>query len=237
MFQPVTAFQPVRALRAVAALVRDPEDTTQVFTIIDALSGDAPARLVKRLEGEPGGRRLLAKRPDIVPLLSDRAALGRLPEGTLGRAYLAFVESEGITADGLLEASKERRGQPGESAETAWMHQRLRDTHDLWHAVLGYRGDMLGESAILAFSAPQTMNPGIALIATVALHKTESPEHRRFVLDGFRRGLVAAWFPAQDWEHLLTLPVAEVRRRLRVDDPPEYTPVRPAEYKAAQMAN
>lgn len=222
-------FRPVRALRAVAALARDPEDTAQVFTIIDALSGAAPLRMVRRFEQDPVGRRLLAERPNIVPVLSDRDALRRLPEGSLAHAYLRFVESEGITAEGLLAASAQggllHRDLP---VELKFLHDRMRDTHDLWHAAVGYQGDVLGEAALLAFSVPQTLNPGIALITAVGLHRAESSEARQVVLDGFRRGLRAAWLPAQDWEALLPLPLDAVRARLKLDPPRVYTPVRMA---------
>ena len=67
------------------------------------------------------------------PLKAARA----LPEGSLGREYLAFVEAEGISADGLVEASDIAR-QRSEAAELRWIRNWLRDSHDLWHAVLFY---------------------------------------------------------------------------------------------------
>src|SRR5690242_8435896 len=117
---------PLRALRALGALTRDPDDTSQVFTIIDSFSLHAPARVMKAFRASETGRRLLAEKPDIVPLLADRAALRRLPAGTLGRAYLAFVEREGITADGLVAASDEGRTERGpEGSDLEYVAQRL----------------------------------------------------------------------------------------------------------------
>src|SRR5436309_3180598 len=52
---------------------------------------------------------------------------------------------------------------------------------------------------------------------------------RRTIVDGFRRGLRAAWLPAQEWEALLALPLDEVRRRLSLGAPPVYTEIRSAE--------
>src|SRR5215471_10560744 len=102
--------QPRRALRAVAAIHRNPDDTAQVFALIEALSGvRTPQRIVRRLGASAGGARLLRERPDIAAALGDRSALARLPAGSLAHAYLRFVESEGISADGLREAS--RRGE------------------------------------------------------------------------------------------------------------------------------
>src|SRR5262245_33107636 len=94
-------FAPRRALRAARTLAADPDDLPQVFTIIESLSLDTLQRMARRLSRSDAGRRLLATRPDVVTLLADRAALARLPEGSLGRAYLAFVERENISADGI----------------------------------------------------------------------------------------------------------------------------------------
>jgi ubiquinone biosynthesis protein COQ4 len=84
--------------------VADPDDLPQVFTIIESLSGNTLHRIWKRLVKSENGRRILGERPDIVARLEDRAALARLPEGSLGRAYLAFVEREKISPAGIREA-------------------------------------------------------------------------------------------------------------------------------------
>src|SRR5262245_24890336 len=100
-------FQPLRALRAARAVAANPDDLPQVFTIIEALSGTTLARVTRRMCADSTGARLVSERPDIVELLADRAALARLPAGSLGRAYLDFVERENISAEGLREAAAE----------------------------------------------------------------------------------------------------------------------------------
>jgi ubiquinone biosynthesis protein COQ4 len=231
-------FDPRRAVAAARTLAADPERLPEVFTIIESLSGTTLERITRRFATTDAGRRLLADRPDIVPLLADRAALARLPEGSLGRAYLDFVESEGISAEGIRAAAAEGwRGEAALPAPLDWVHARMRDTHDLWHAAVGYRGDVLGESALLAFLLAQGRNPAVGLILGIALFKLRRwPGARGVILDGFRRGRRAAWLPAQEWESLLALPVDEVRRRLSLEAPPRYAPVRPADIKAARAA-
>jgi len=235
----VVQFQPLRALRAARTLAADPDDLPQVFTIIESLSLNTLSRIERRMRHDPRGAQLLAAKPNIVERLADRAALARLPEGSLGRAYLAFVEREQISADGIRGASD--RGMTRERplpADLAWIHAHLRDTHDLWHAAVGYAGDVLGEASLLAFIFAQTRNPAIAFIIAIALTKTLSDRHggalaRRTILDGFRRGRAARWLPAQDWEALLALPLAEVRARLGLEAPPVYREIRSWELKAA----
>jgi ubiquinone biosynthesis protein COQ4 len=228
-----------RAFRAIRALAADPNDLPQVFTILEALSGNTLERVGRRMIRDDDGRRLIEARPDIVERLADRAALARLPEGSLGRAYLAFVEHENISPYGIRRAAKEGTTQRASlPAPLDWVHARMRDTHDLWHAAVGYSGDVLGELALLAFILGQTWNPAIAVILAVALGKTVrfpsgGSTARATILDGFRRGVRAQWLPAQDWEAMLALPVEEVRRRLGLEAPPVYLEIRSAHLKVA----
>ncbi len=231
-------FAPGRALRAARILAADPDDLPQVFTIIESLSGNTLERVARRMARSERGKRLLAARPDIVDHLADRRALARLPQGSLGRAYLAFVEREKISADGIRAAGAkgmtDNRPMP---PPLDWVYARMRDTHDLWHAATGYSGDLLGETALLAFIFAQTWNPAIGLVLAIGLTKTTGAGSggapaRRTIADGFRRGRGAAWLPAQEWETMLALPVEEVRRRLSLEAPPVYAEIRSAEVKA-----
>src|SRR5690606_38131620 len=148
--------RPLDALTALKALLEDPNDTTQVFKIISALSGGSRKRLLSRLRQTPVGARLLRERKGLAPLLEDRARLARLPEGSLGRAYLAFCERAGITASGLIAASEQGAANDQFAWDEALVHARMRDAHDLWHVVLGYQTDLIGESCVLAFTLAQT---------------------------------------------------------------------------------
>jgi ubiquinone biosynthesis protein COQ4 len=229
-------FEPLRAYRAARALFADPDDLPQVFTIIESLSGNTLQRIARRMQADEDGRRLLAHQPDLVEKLADREALARLPEGSLGRAYLRFVERENISADGIRAAAAKgmERTLP---APLDFVSARMRDTHDLWHVVTGYSGDVLGETALLAFIFAQTWNPSVGLIIALGLAKTAGAAHggaaRATILDGFRRGRQARWLPAVEWEKLLALPLREVRATLSAEEPAIYTPIRSAQLKAA----
>lgn len=236
---PAAQFDLPRAFRAARTLAANPDDLPQVFTILEALSGNSLERTGRRMLKDDVGRRLVRARPDIVKLLADREALARLPDGSLGRAYLAFVQRENISPEGIRRAAEEGLTQKRSLPEPLdWVHARMRDTHDLWHAAVGYAGDVLGETALLAFIFAQTWNPAIALILCIGLAKTVNfrlggAAARKTILDGFRRGLRARWLPSQDWESMLALPVADVRRRLALEAPPEYTEIRSTQLRAA----
>lgn len=232
-FAPVAPrFDLLGAARSLRVLLRNPDELPEVFTLLEALSGTSPHRLLRRFAQDPNGARLLREQPDLTTLLCDRERLRAMPEGSLGRAYLAFVESEGISAEGIKEASEKGRKSDKDPEPFRYLHQRMRDTHDLWHAATGYKGDVLGEVSLLAFILGQNWHTGIALIVGAALAKGWGTGAGELVRDGFERGRRAAFLAPQDWESLLPLPLEEVRARLRLGAAPEYTPLRSSELRA-----
>jgi ubiquinone biosynthesis protein COQ4 len=235
-----TALDRVRTVvDATRAALANPEDTAQVFRIAEAMAFGTPERMRRRFAADADGARLLAGRDDLLAILRDRARLEALPAGSLGRAYLAFLDAEGISADGLVEASIEgtRAAHDDDDSDLGYVRRRMRDSHDLWHTVTGYQGDLLGEASLLAFTFAQTGHPGIGFLAGLGAVMTQSREARRLIVDGFRRGRRATWLPARDWANLLARPLDEVRRQLGVSAPPVYTPVRQTPWAArAAMA-
>ena len=222
-----------RAARALRALIENPDDLPQVFNLIEALSS---TRHTERLRAEfqktETGQRILRDRPDIVGILADRDRLRAMADGSLGRAYLAFVERENISAQGIRDASEVDRRLEAEDAELEFISDRLRDTHDLWHAATGYQGDVLGEVGLLAFTFAQMGNLGIGLIVLAAVLKGAGrTDVVSIVRDGYRRGRRAAWLPSRDWESLLEKPIDDVRMLLGLGAPPVYTVMRTADLR------
>ena len=220
--------RPMAAWKALRNLMKDPDDTTQVFEIIDALAGRSFEKSFKKFRRSPNGPRFIEEQPDIVALLSDREALAAMPAGSLGRAYLDFVIREKLTPEGLSSASKEFDWDPEAPKGAYWFGARLRDTHDLHHVLTGYNRDLVGEAALLAFTWAQTRNRGIGAIVLMAYIRAgqENPAARGMIREGYRRGRRAEWFPGQDWEALLSQPLDEVREQLRLGDLPDYDEVR-----------
>lgn len=218
--------RPIQALRSVRALIANPESTGEVFKIIEALKGASLARASQRLAASPEGEALLRRKPDILSVLSDRERLRAMPEGSLGRAYLDFVESQYLSADGLVAASEEAP-RPGEAdADERWLANRLRDIHDLQHVVCGYGRDELGELCLLSFMVTQTPNRGISFIIFVAKRKfrQEAPHVpvEICVAEGRRMGEAAKWFATVNWEERLEQPLEQLRTELAVTKPTVY---------------
>jgi len=113
-------------------LIADKEDTSQVFRIVQALSGNSYYRNFRRFAASPQGQTILTERADLLGTLSDRERLARCAPGTLGRAYLDFVYGEGLTAQGLAEASEASGMTEFSDPAVTRYRQRLRDSHDLF---------------------------------------------------------------------------------------------------------
>jgi ubiquinone biosynthesis protein COQ4 len=220
--------RPFRALRAMRALLADPDDTSQVFLIIRALSGNSFERLYQRVDADPAGHRLLDEKRDLLAVLQDRESLRALPNGTLGREYARFLDRERISPEGLVDASAEEDPPVYLDERARVFGLRLRDMHDLWHVVTGYKRDLFGEAALLAFTYAQTRNHGVGFIVMVALLRQLHDGHReamRLTWAAWQRGRRAGSFPAADWEALLSQPLDRVRTILKVEDLPSYTPL------------
>jgi ubiquinone biosynthesis protein COQ4 len=210
------------ALRALWRLSRDNDDTTHVFEIVDALRGNSDVRNVERMRKSEIGRAILAEQRSLLSVLADRERLRALPEGSLGRIYLAFMEREGLTADGLAAA---RTGLPRRSFDPSARSPTGRARPTIWHVLMA-TARPLGELCLLGVLYSQIRNAGTAFIALLGLLQVplEYPgaPSIRAVFQGFRIGRRAQWMIAQDWAALLALPIDEVRAQLGLERPSYY---------------
>ena len=217
------------AWQALRRLLANPEATEEVFTIIRALSGPSLKRGLERFKSTDHGQYVLSNRLDILPTLQNREYLASLPANTLGRHYLDFIQSEKISADGLVEASDRDINYAEMDEDLARFATRQRDTHDLWHTITEYGRDELGELCLLAFTYAQTQNRGIGFIVLAGTLKMRS--HYGFkvfsaVYKAYRASKKAKWLPEQNWENLLKKPIDEVREKLAIESPSHYQQLR-----------
>jgi ubiquinone biosynthesis protein COQ4 len=223
--------RPWRALRCLAAVSRDPENTEVGAAMVRALEGRSHERLRARFAAHPMGARILAEGRRLEHRLGDLTALSALPAGSLGRCYADWMRAEGLSAEGLIQAAG--YADPSASADRQLIDGRSASTHDVWHIVTGYGRDLLGELALLHFTLVQTRNTGLLLPCWLGvLAKRWGREGRRLVFEARRRARRASWLPVADWESLLSEPLPAVRERLGLGPPPRYTPVWPEARRA-----
>ena len=228
--------EPLTAFRAFRKLIRDKEDTAQVFEIMRALSGRSIARGYDRLLKTMEGGRQAFLREELAHRLDDPAWLAGFGPGTVGAAYRDFRETRGFTAEGLADEARKVAPLADAPHPVIWYSRRLRDVHDIWHVLTGYQTDALGEACVVAFSHAQTGNLGSAFIgwgAAREIHReNRSIPARRAVLQAWRIGRAASWLPALDYEVLFAEPLETARARLNLRQPTVYDRV-PAEARAA----
>ena len=161
--RPEPRYRPLAALGHFRRLLKDKEDTREVFRIYDALPSAHFQRSVRALALSERGEALRAREPYLPTILDDHAALRRLPSGTVAHAYCDFMEREGLSAAGLA-AEFAKIGRPTYDDLTQWFGFRQRDTHDLMHVLTGYGRDVLGEQCVLLFTHGQAPNHGHLLL-------------------------------------------------------------------------
>ena len=223
---PSHRMRPLTALRALRRLLKDKEDTSQVFIITSSLRGKSALRGARRLSTTEYGSAVLAQNRSLLPVLCDRTALAAHPAGSFGRAYYDFVTRENISAEGLVEASLVQAKFPAPTSDEQLYRERIRDMHDLWHILTGYGRDPVGETCLVAFSFAQTKSPGLAAVALLGLVKVARALPGAPILaaliEGFRHGRAAAWLPGEDLEALMGEPLESLRTRLGIVQPKRY---------------
>ena len=132
-----------RAMNAIQTMRQDPQRTDQVFELNVALDGGDSEKHFRGFLGESDGAELLYERPVLLDALADFERLRSLPRGSLGSAYVAMMEGNGYSADGLRrEAAKvEEFAELHPGAARSWFAERGGCIHDLLHVVTGYGQD------------------------------------------------------------------------------------------------
>ena len=219
--------KPLVAVKALKRLIANPDNTEEVFAIIRAMSGDSLFRAFDRFKLTETGKRIIEEKRELLETLQNRERLNQNKPGSLGRSYLSFVQSEKITADGLVDASEENVPPEleNQSEELISFGKRMRDQHDLWHVLTGYGRDTFGEVCLLWFTYAQTKNRGLGLIAVVGAFRHYRELGSRVLkacFGAYMAGKRAAWLPQQDWEAMLEQPIDDVRQQLNIPNPKVY---------------
>jgi len=179
--------------------------------------------LRRRMLSNPTGRRILRDRPRITSKTMSLEKLRLLPENSVGRTYAAWLDREGVTPD-TRDAVRYI-----DDEEEAYVMQRYRECHDFYHAVTGLPVWVEGELGLKAFEFANTGLPmtGLSLAAIVRLKPAE--RHRMFEI--FLPWAFANGWRSKDlinvyWEEELETNVAELRKRLDIEQPPDLRDIR-----------
>lgn len=207
------------AYRVGVAVVRVLGDSTKTHEIhrVEEITGRPRFRsLLAEMTTTPEGRRLLRERPELSSERVDFAHLRALPATTLGGAYVRHLDDNGITADYQAAATRHV-----DDPDIAFLMRRFRQTHDVWHALLGIGITGHEEVLIHWFSYGQLRLPVSALIMVFGTLKHLVLEKRwtalrHSALEAYRDGRDAAPLMPVYWEEMWERPLDEVRRELRI---------------------
>ncbi len=206
-----------RALLALARVMKNPEETDQVLVFTNLANARHRTERLGVFFDDPRGARLFSEQRALDSRTIDLDALARLPAGTLGHAYATFMRAHGLTPDVF-------DGRPADVRDdrAAYVMQRLRQSHDLWHVVTNAETDPAGEVALQAFTYAQLHAPGSGILA--ALGTLRSLRHTREVvrdaIELYRLGRTAEPLALFAWEDHWTTPLVEVRRMLKLPTDP-----------------
>jgi ubiquinone biosynthesis protein COQ4 len=202
--------------RAVVRVMGDSNLTHEIHRVEEITGRPAYRKLLEQLRHDPDGERILAERPELSSELVDYDALRRMPATTLGGAYVRHLDGNGITAD--YQAARTRHV---DDEEMAYLMRRFRQTHDVWHALLGL--GILGheEVVIHAFSYGQLRLPVSAMVVSFGSLKHIVMERRWGALrhslrEAYQIGRDAAPLIKVIWEDHWAEPLEGVRARYNV---------------------
>ncbi len=208
--------EPYLVGRAILRVLRDSTRTEEIH-LVEEITGRAFYRqYLERMRGDPAIEELLRRRPELCSAQVDFEALRALPASSFGAAYVGHLDRNGLSADSQATPAT-HVAEP----DIAYLLRRYRQTHDVWHCLLGLGVEGYEEVLVHAFSLGQLPLPVSALIVVFGAIKHMLLEQRWEALrdglwDAYRAGREAAPLLPVHWEQMWELPLDEVRARYGV---------------------
>lgn len=224
--RPESRFRPLKALHHFRELIKDKEDTEQVFHIFESLPRRNFRKEALAFSTSEKGEGIREQEAFLPEILDDHDRLRAMPEGSLAHAYCDFMEKEGLSAAGLVaEFDKFHSRKYGDLIE--WYGDRQRDTHDLLHVLTGYGRDALGEQCVLAFTYGQSPAPAhlfIAYLGGLNMKKTVKSDAPVFkaISQARKMGRNCPRITEESILEMLEQPLDELRHKMNIKTPTAY---------------
>jgi ubiquinone biosynthesis protein COQ4 len=152
--------------------------------------------------------------------------LRTLPPNTVGRAYVDWLDREGMSPD-TRDSVKYI-----DDEECAYVMQRYRECHDFFHALTGLPAIVEGEIALKAFEFANTLLPmtGLSMFAVTRLKPAERKRFFSIYLPwALKNGLKSKDVINVYWEEQLERDVDALRVELGIEKPADLRDLRKKE--------
>lgn len=168
---------------------------------------------------DPVGRQILRERPRMTSASLNLDYLRQLPDNTIGRNYVKWLDREKVSPDTRVPVRFIN------DDELAYVFQRYRECHDFYHTITGLPIIIEGEIAVKLL---EFMNIGIpmsglgALFAPLRLKPSQKERlYNIYYPWGFRSGLNSKPLLNVYWEKILEEDIDEFREKIGIEQPPD----------------
>ena len=206
----------LRMVVALAKFLKEPDQLESIFKVASSVKESELSNYMKdTLKGDPLMRELISARWQ--PPKRTLEELRRLPEGTLGNAYANQLISLQLSPEDLLPKGEIR-------TERDYLELRARQTHDIMHAITGFKTDKAGEIGLQAFNLAQIKSPVSALIIFGAI-LTALKRKSDFTMDDLLAIMTKGFTMGRNAEILLTkkledewgTDIGELRKKYQIE--------------------
>ncbi|XP_063409180.1 ubiquinone biosynthesis protein COQ4 homolog, mitochondrial-like [Mytilus trossulus] len=216
---PTTLFQKVLLSAGSAAMsLYDPRRDDMISTLGETTGYFALKKMKQKMLEDPVGRQIIEEEPEINTSTLSIDYLGSLSEETFGKKYWNFLSKNGFSPDARLPVHFV------DDPELKYVMLRYRQTHDLFHSVLGMPPHMLGEVAVKWVEAIQTGLPMCALGAFFGPLRL-GPVNKQQYLSTYlpwaiRCGTNSKFLMAVYWEKHWEQNLTDLRKELNIEPAP-----------------
>lgn len=181
-------------------------------------------KLKLQMLNDPVGRKILQEKPRMTSTSLDLDFLRSLPDNTIGKTYINWLDREGVSPDTRVPVKYI------DNEELAYIYQRYRECHDFYHAITGLPIIIEGEIAVKVL---EFMNIGIpmsglgALFAPLRLKpKQKQRLYNIYYPWAINSGLNSKPLINVYWENILERHVSEFRKEMGIEQPPDLRELR-----------
>lgn len=187
---------------------RNPNATNAVFGVVSALRKlGLLEEEHKRLISQAENRDVFKNRKMLGTV--DLQGLRQLPAGTLGRIYADHMFDNKLDPNfyEVVEIDD----------DSSYVVMRMRQTHDLWHAITGFDTTVEGELALQAFMMAQMHTPLAPFLigGQLIVYGLRNPMGAREIMEktaqGWLLGKKSKSIFAIDWESHWATPISDLR--------------------------